>query len=178
MENICLFSIKKNHNYNFWYYFLGAFHKQPVEIDLTLACVGELNTSIRGGIHWPLVYGIAVNVKTGEIFPANFQDKGPDHELRLARHITNGGNQVLDVYDSNVGMLRIGPFNYDPLRGVDLWLAQSDEVILQHLSTSPDVEPPHYVMEVSIIVNNCKENDNLIHTGWSLTFIINKDSIY
>lgn len=45
-------------------------------------------------------------------------------------------------------MIRIGPFNYEPLRGVDLWLAQSDEVILQHLSTSPDVELPQYVMEV------------------------------
>lgn len=45
-------------------------------------------------------------------------------------------------------MLRIGPFNYDPLRGVDLWLAQSDEFILQHLSTSPEVEPPHFVMQV------------------------------
>lgn len=47
-------------------------------------------------------------------------------------------------------MLRIGPFNYDPLRGVDLWLSQPDEFILQHLSTSPDVEPAHFVMQVII----------------------------
>lgn len=47
-------------------------------------------------------------------------------------------------------MLRIGPFNYDPLRGVDLWLAQSDEFLLQHLSTSPEVEPPHFAMRVNI----------------------------
>lgn len=46
-------------------------------------------------------------------------------------------------------MLRIGPFNYDPLRGVDLWLAQSDEFLLKHLSTSPEVEPPHFAMQVS-----------------------------
>lgn len=56
--------------------------------------------------------------------------------------------QVLDIYDSNSGLLRIGPFNYDPLRGVDLWLAQSDEFLLQHLSTSPEVEPPHFAMQV------------------------------
>ncbi|XP_044735791.1 protein N-terminal asparagine amidohydrolase [Chrysoperla carnea] len=152
------YSDPNHYSEELFYNIMSAFHKQPVEIDLTLACVGELNTSIRGGIHWPLVYGIAVNVKTGEIFPANFQDKGPDHELRLARHITNGGNQVLDVYDSNVGMLRIGPFNYDPLRGVDLWLAQSDEVILQHLSTSPDVEPPHYVMEMRAALKYIQDN--------------------
>ena len=57
--------------------------------------------------------------------------------------------QVLDVYDCNIGLLRIGPFNYDPLRGVDLWLAQSDQFILQHLSTSPDVELPHFVSQVN-----------------------------
>jgi protein N-terminal asparagine amidohydrolase len=41
-----------------------AFHKQLVEIDLTLACVGELNTTIRGGIHWPILYGVGeLNIK-------------------------------------------------------------------------------------------------------------------
>ena len=58
--------------------------------------------------------------------------------------------QVLDIYDCSLGLLRIGPFNYEPLRGVDLWLEQSDEFILQHLSTSPDVEPPHFVMQVTV----------------------------
>lgn len=45
-------------------------------------------------------------------------------------------------------MLRIGPFNYDPIRGVDLWLAQSDDFLLTHLSTSPEVEPPHFANQV------------------------------
>lgn len=34
-----------------------------------------------------------VNVKTGEIFPANFTDKGPERPLRIARQLT-GGQQV------------------------------------------------------------------------------------
>lgn len=55
---------------------------------------------------------------------------------------------MLDVYDSALGMLRIGPFNYDPLRGADLWLSQTDEFLLQHLSSSPDVEPPHFAPQV------------------------------
>lgn len=53
------------------------------------------------------------------------------------------------MYDCNLGLLRIGPFNYEPMRSVDLWLQQSDEFILQALSTTPDVEPPHTVMAVS-----------------------------
>lgn len=76
---------------------LAAFHKQPVEIDLTLCCVGELNTTVRGGTHWPVIYGIGLNIKTGEIFPATFPDKGPDQALRCARHLT-GGQQVSDDY--------------------------------------------------------------------------------
>lgn len=47
-------------------------------------------------------------------------------------------------------MLRVGPFNYDPIRGVDLWLAQSDEFLLTHLSTSPEVEPPHFANQVGV----------------------------
>lgn len=33
--------------------------------------------------------------------------------------------------------------------GVDLWLAQNDEFLLRHLSTSPEVEPPHFAMQVN-----------------------------
>jgi len=136
---------------------LHAFHKQPVEIDLLTCCVCEMNSTNRGGIHWPAIYGIGVNVKTGEIFPANFPDKGPEIPLRAARHFS-GTQQVLDVYDCNLGLMRIGPFNYEPLRGVDLWLQQGDEFILQHLSTSPEVEPPHFVMQVRATLKHIQEH--------------------
>lgn len=65
---------------------------------------------------------------------------------------------MLDVYDSQLGMLRIGPFNYEPMRGIDLWLSQSDEFILQHLSTTPDVEPPHFVMQVRQTLKFIQDN--------------------
>lgn len=55
---------------------------------------------------------------------------------------------MLDIYDCNLGLLRIGPFNYEPLRGVDLWLEQTNDFILQQLSTSPEVQPPHFVLQV------------------------------
>lgn len=70
-----------------------------MEIDLTLACVGELNTTFRGGIQWPIIYGVGVNVKSGEIFPATFPDKGPDQPLRFARHLT-GIPQVRSLFRS------------------------------------------------------------------------------
>lgn len=61
-----------------------------MEIDLTQACVGELNTILRGETNWPIIYGVGVNIKTGEIFPASFPDKGPDLPLREARNFTGG----------------------------------------------------------------------------------------
>lgn len=70
--------------------FPESFQKHPMEIDLTQACVGELNTVPRGDIHWPILYGVGVNIKTGEIFPATFTDKGPDQPLRHARNFTGG----------------------------------------------------------------------------------------
>ncbi|XP_059470022.1 protein N-terminal asparagine amidohydrolase isoform X2 [Neocloeon triangulifer] len=151
------YSDPRNYSDAIFYNLMQAFQKHPVEVDLTLCCVGELNTTIRGGIHWPIIYGIGVHTKTGEIFPATFADKGPEQSLRSARQFT-GGRQVLDIYDSNLGMLRIGPFNYEPLRGAELWLQQSDDFILQHLSTSPDVEPQHYVMQVRATLRHIMEN--------------------
>ncbi|XP_076172121.1 N-terminal amidohydrolase 1 [Ptiloglossa arizonensis] len=151
------YSDPRNYSEELFCNILSAFHKQRMEIDLTLCCVGELNTTVRGGIHWPVIYGIGLNMKTGEIFPATFPDKGPDQALRGARQFT-GGQQVLDVYDWTLGLLKIGPFNYDPLRGVDLWLAQSDQFILQHLSTSPEVEPPHFVSQVRATLKYIQDN--------------------
>lgn len=69
---------------------IESFHKLPMEIDLTQACVGELNTILRGETNWPIIYGVGVNIKTGEIFPASFPDKGPDLPLRQARNFTGG----------------------------------------------------------------------------------------
>lgn len=36
---------------------LAAVHKHQSEIELVLACVGELNTIMRNNVHWPLLYG-------------------------------------------------------------------------------------------------------------------------
>ncbi|XP_022830371.1 protein N-terminal asparagine amidohydrolase isoform X1 [Spodoptera litura] len=129
-----------------------SFHRLSVEIDLTLACCCELNTALGGGSAAPLVTGVGVDIRAGDLFPATFPDKGPELPLRGARTITSGphSGQVLDIYDNTVGLLRIGPFNYEPLRGVDLWLEQSDDFILQHLSTTPAVEPPHFVHNIRV----------------------------
>lgn len=60
---------------------------------------------------------------------------------------------MVDIYDCALGLLRIGPFNYEPHAGVELLLQQTDDVILQCLSTTPEVEGPTWVKMVSIHIN-------------------------
>ena len=53
----------------------GTLHRVRTTLELVTCCVGEVCTIRRSGAPWPLVYGIGVNVKTGEVFPAQFTDK-------------------------------------------------------------------------------------------------------
>jgi len=142
-----------------FYNVLQIFHKHPADLDLILVCVGELNSTLRGGINWPIIYGTGVHLKTGEIFPATFPDKGPDIPLRQARLFSETQHtQMMDIYDCSHALLQIGPFNYKPLRGVNLWLQQPDQVILQHLSTSPEVEPPHFANQVRAALKHIQDH--------------------
>ena len=67
-------------------------HKNRFELDLETCCIGDLCTLNRNGVPWPIIYGVGVNVKTGDIFPAQFNEKGPDMDLRYARTLTGGDN--------------------------------------------------------------------------------------
>jgi len=127
---------------------LACLHRQRGSLELVTLCVGEVCTVRRNGTPWPLLLGVGVNVKTGkgELFPAQFTDKGPDMDLRTARVLTGGERQGLeDIYDCGREELRIGPFSYSPMRAVDIWLGQSDEFLVQSLHPCPEVAPPTFL---------------------------------
>ncbi|XP_072337917.1 protein N-terminal asparagine amidohydrolase isoform X1 [Scyliorhinus torazame] len=69
---------------------LKAFDRESENIHLETYCLTELNDVVKKNVHWPVIYGIAVNVKTGEIFHATFPDKGPDEVIRSARNFLGG----------------------------------------------------------------------------------------
>ncbi|KAL7825911.1 hypothetical protein SRHO_G00336490 [Serrasalmus rhombeus] len=125
---------------------LVAFQKQKEEIHLETCCITDMNDVVRDGIHRPIVYGIGVNVKTGELFPASFPQRGPAEDLRSARTFTGG--QMVGVYDSTKEQVTIGPCRWAPNRDIAFWLAEDDDTILQYLSTSPYAEPPHFVQHI------------------------------
>ncbi|KAG5278847.1 hypothetical protein AALO_G00103380 [Alosa alosa] len=125
---------------------LAAFQKQQEEIHLETCCITEMNDEVVEGVHRPVVYGIGVNVKTGEVFPASFPTRGPAEDLRSARTFTGG--QMVEIYDSSKEQVEIGPCKWTPNRDIAFWLAQDDDTILQYLSTSPMAEPPHFVQHI------------------------------
>ncbi|XP_052051174.1 protein N-terminal asparagine amidohydrolase isoform X3 [Apodemus sylvaticus] len=71
---------------------LSEFDKQDDDIHLVTLCVTELNDREENENHFPIIYGIAVNIKTAEIYRASFQDRGPEEQLRAARALAGGPN--------------------------------------------------------------------------------------
>ncbi|KAM6080127.1 protein N-terminal asparagine amidohydrolase isoform 3-T3 [Theristicus caerulescens] len=135
---------------------LRAFDLQPDDVHLVTFCVTELNDREEKDVHFPIIYGIAVNVKTAEIFPATFPEKGPDEDLRSAHVLT--GATLTNIYDAKMEQLHIGPYFWRPFPHVDFWLEQDDKQILQNLSTSPLAEPPHFVSHIRSTLTFLKEH--------------------
>ncbi len=126
---------------------LSEFHKLEVDAYLLTACISGLNNTVKNGINYPIVYGIAVSVKTGAIFPASFEHKGPDKALRSLRHFI-ADTDVKNIYNSTSHHLVIGPYNYGSFPNASLLMQQSDAILRQCLSTSPGVEPEYFEQSV------------------------------
>ncbi|KAM3916099.1 protein N-terminal asparagine amidohydrolase [Leptodactylus fuscus] len=135
---------------------LKAFHKQADDVHLVTFCVTDINDKKENGIHLPIIYGIAVNVKTGEIYNAKFPDRQPDEDLRSA-YILTGGNMV-NIYDAEAEQVNIGPYSWTPFPNIEFWLNQEDSQILECFSTSPQAEPPHFVQHMKSSLQYLKDN--------------------
>ncbi|KAI0207114.1 Protein N-terminal asparagine amidohydrolase [Lamellibrachia satsuma] len=122
---------------------LEVMMKLEEEVHLMTLCITDANDTLCGGTHFPVIYGLAVHVKTGQIAQATFPSKGPDMDIRSATHFV-GWKRMLNIYDNETGRLMVGPYNWKPMTDIDLYLALSDAQIRQYLSTSPEQEPPHF----------------------------------
>ncbi|CAN2391195.1 N-terminal asparagine [Pristimantis euphronides] len=112
---------------------LKAFHKQAEDVHLVTLCVTDINNKKENGINLPITYGIAVNVKTGELSKAKFPDRQPDEDLRSAYVLTGG--QVMCFTQTYYSSL-----------------------ILQCFSTSPKAEPPDFVEHMKSSLKYLKDN--------------------
>ncbi|KAK1345895.1 hypothetical protein QTO34_008360 [Cnephaeus nilssonii] len=69
---------------------LSEFDRLEDDIHSVTLCVTELNDREEHENHLPITCGIAVNVRTAEIYRASFQDRGPEEELRACCPSSNG----------------------------------------------------------------------------------------
>ncbi|XP_059538326.1 protein N-terminal asparagine amidohydrolase-like [Myotis daubentonii] len=126
---------------------LSEFDRLDEDIHLVTLCVTELNGREENENHFPITYGIAVNVRTAEIYRASCQDRGPEEELEHAARALTGGPMVR-IYDAKTEQLCIGPDSWVPFPHVDFWSQQDDKQILENLSIPPRAEPPHFVEHI------------------------------
>ena len=132
---------------------LQTLHLHPLHLELELACLGELATLPNTSPPLPALPGLAVSLRTGEIFPLAdcSMDRGPDLALRTARTLAASGDRVpgmLSVYDSSREQLTIGPFTYEPMRAVDVWLEQGDSFLLSSLCPCPEAVGPAFAHQL------------------------------
>jgi len=66
---------------------LQFYHSCRVKFKLHNMCVGSANTTRKKGINYPIIYGIAVDLRSNLIFPASFplNIRGPQLPLRSSR---------------------------------------------------------------------------------------------
>lgn len=145
------------------------------EIHLRTACVYSLNTKHVNNKAFPLIYGVAVDIKTNEISPSSFTSKGPCELIRHAR-IFGGSDWMYSIYENESKTVVIGPFAYRVFRWAHTVLRFNDNEILQYLSTSPHCEPSNFVFLTRKAVEFLTENpnyENIFKNGRPLKFKMN-----
>lgn len=106
-------------------------------------------------------YNSQRNIILGEIFPATFSERGPEEDLRHARLYAS--RKFFEIYDCKRGLFKIEPFTYR-CSDIEFLLALDDRDLLEYSSTSPLVEPPHYVNITRRTLRFMKENPNPLST--------------
>ena len=127
---------------------------------LDYCVIGSFNTSFgdeksKSKYPRPMIYGVAVNVDSGEIFKAEFPDHGPDDVLRHVRLSFRSFESYEQYYgirddfyedfDNETGEFIIEPFTFsNNSANCSFVLKCPDKYILENMSTSPKVEPKNF----------------------------------
>ncbi|XP_059078493.1 protein N-terminal asparagine amidohydrolase-like [Tigriopus californicus] len=143
---------------------LEDFIQSEYRFTLKLCVIGSLNTSYDPNFHpKPIFYGCAVNLTTGDVFPATFEDHGPVDILRHCRTSFNSDRsqkRPYDLYDCVSGEIRIQPFPFTYYPGLELWMKAPSQAILDNMSSSPKVEPPYFVSKLKKTIQMVVEHPN------------------
>ncbi|KAJ3679023.1 hypothetical protein LUZ60_017034 [Juncus effusus] len=162
---------------------VNALLNRPEKFHLKTLCVLGHNTHTDSQGHArPIVGGILVDTKTGQIMPACFDNRAkcPDD---IVRRILIGAasddpiwrRKMLEIYDTSRDLFIIPPIQWS------MYLVQmaftmnqlSDSDILLQYSTSPFAEPPHFVESHRRIWKYLLE-----HPDWQYTFPAKRPRVF
>ena len=147
------------------------------------AVIGEHNTWFgdedeQSRYPRPKVYGVAVEVMTGTIYPATFPEQSPDPILRHARlsfrqfqtyaEYERERDIFYEDFDDTTGHFVIKPFHFQRIMELPFICKASDNFILENMSTSPLVEPDHFcnhIREAAKIVLDHKDPFKTLFNG-------------
>ena len=129
-------------------------------ICLKLAPAWLLNSKPRGDKNIPIIFGVAVNIKTAEIVIAENKSPGPDIVLREARILLGENLKMINIYDFKDGLVCLKPFQYKISMYSTYLLRLPDEKFLEYMSTSPHCEPEHFVRRSKEAITFTLENPN------------------
>ena len=133
---------------------------------LRILAIGALNTvSVEGEDphNAPILCGAAIELSTGRVFPANFPYRGPDETIRhLKLSFCGRKDGFADPYNPETGELIIPSFHVNAhTENLTYYMQLPDKTFLQYMSTSPKVEPPHFVENQKKIFRTAIENPNM-----------------
>lgn len=161
---------------------LDALVRHDYHFRLCLWCTGSLNTTQGPGGPRPKVYGMAVEVQSGAVFPAHFKAQEPNMPLRAASRWMSSEQRPLDLYNHVSGTITIHPFRFSEVDWFGIYLKLPDEVLLRNFSTSPKVEPPHFCQELrkvfKVFVDHPRPHETLFPNDKPKTYSINPSGVW
>lgn len=132
-----------------------------VEMTLKTCAVSCLNDN---GFSCPIGRGMGLDTRSGKVFlAATRTDIGkplePAFALRSSRTWCDSPNKLSIIHSStSVCDLTIEPFKFAPFEQLDMMLQLPDEILLEYISTSPEIEEEDFCRDVRTILRFLKDN--------------------
>lgn len=118
--------------------------KDSIKMTLETCAVSSLNDN---GYQCPIARGLAIDLRSGEVFLAKSNQSVPAAQLRAVR-IWSGLKSLSVIHTGSSNDLRVGAFSYTPIPEMKQLIELPDHLVLQFTSTSPDVEEDGFCASV------------------------------
>jgi len=128
-----------------------------IRMTLQTCAVSSMNDN---GLFYPIGRGLGMDLKSGDVFLASVDESvaGPATTLRSVRLWSGEKEKLSVVHTTKSNSITVSAFPYETIQGTDVILSLPDHIILQHTSTSPEVEHDGFCDDVRRTLSFMKDN--------------------